>query len=298
MVYKKFSEEDKIIIKYLRQKFGYAAKRIIMDHPEKNWGLRNVGYLLKKIDETGDVKRRGGSWRPKSSTTENNINAIKELISSQEDKPGTHATPNEISKMVDIPRTSIRRIIAEDLKLQPFKKIKGQRIDTRTKEKHIERCPNLLRVFTKQVLETAFLSDEKIFNITQLLSVQNDRTYAPSAHKSTIENKRLYVERSGFPMSLMVSVAVSKVGKSSIFFVEPGAKVNGACYREKLLASMIPEMDRLTGYQPYVFMQNGTRSHTANETVRFLIQQRYLTSLQPNMWPPNSPDLNPVDYCV
>ena len=94
----------------------------------------------------------------------------------------------------------------------------------------------------------AFFSDEKIFKVTQLLNIQNDRTYAPSAYKkSTIENKRLYVERSGFPMSLMVSVAVSKVGKSSIFFVEPGAKVNGAYYREKLLASMIPEMDKLTG---------------------------------------------------
>ena len=95
MVYKKLSEEDKIIIKYLRQKFGYGAKKIIKDHPEKNWGLRNVGYLLKKIDETGDVKKREGSGRPKSSRTENNINAIKELISSQEHKPGTHATPEE-----------------------------------------------------------------------------------------------------------------------------------------------------------------------------------------------------------
>ena len=35
---------------------------------------------------------------------------------------------------------------------------------------------------------------------------------------------------------------------------------------------MIPEMDRLTGYQPYVFMQDGARSHTANEMVRFLNQ--------------------------
>ena len=78
--------------------------------------------------------------------------------------------------MMDIPRISIRRIIAEDLKLQPFKKIKGQQIDTRTKEKRIERCPSLLRVFTKQVLETAFFSDEKIFKVTQLLNVQNDRT--------------------------------------------------------------------------------------------------------------------------
>ena len=169
----------------------------------------------------------------------------------------------------------------------------------RTKEKPIKRCPNLFRVFTKQVLETAFFSDENIFKVTQLLNVQNDRTYAPSAYKkSTIENKRLYVERNGFPMSLMVSVAVSKVDKSSNFFVEPGAKVNVAYYREKLLASLIPEMDRLTGYQPYVFMQVGNRSHTVNETIRFLNQQRYLTLLQPNMWPPNSPDLNLVDYCV
>ena len=39
-------------------------------------------------------------------------------------------------------------------------------------------------------------------------SLRNDRTYAPSAYKkSKIQNKRLYVERSGFPMSLMVSVA-------------------------------------------------------------------------------------------
>ena len=98
MVYKKLSEEDKIIIKYLRQKFGYGAKRIIKDHPEKNWGLRNVGYLLTKIDETGDVKRREGSGRPKSSRTENNINAVKELISSQEDKPEHMLRPTRYQK--------------------------------------------------------------------------------------------------------------------------------------------------------------------------------------------------------
>ena len=154
-----------------------------------------MGYLLKKIDETDDVKRREGSGRPKSSRTENNINAVKKLISSQEDKPGTHATPNEISKMMDITRTSIRRTIAEDLKLQPFKKIKGQRIDTRTKEKRIERCPNLLRVFTKQVLETAFFSNEKIFKVTQTatVNVQNDRTYAPSGQQEVYNRKQTLV---------------------------------------------------------------------------------------------------------
>ena len=71
--------------------------------------LKKIGIFviwatcLKKTDETGNVKRREGSGRPKRSRTENNINAVKKLISSQEDKPGTHATPNEISKMMDIP---------------------------------------------------------------------------------------------------------------------------------------------------------------------------------------------------
>ena len=140
MVYKKLSEEDKIIIKYLRQKFACGAKRIIKEHPEKNWGLRNVvvGYLLKLMKQV-TLKNEKDQGRPKSGRTANNINAVKELISSQQDKSGTHATPNEISKMMDILRTSIRRIIAEDLKLQPFKKIKGQRIDTRIKEKRIDR---------------------------------------------------------------------------------------------------------------------------------------------------------------
>ena len=45
MGYKKLSEENKIIIKYLRQKFGYGEKRIIKDHPEKNWVLRKCGLL-------------------------------------------------------------------------------------------------------------------------------------------------------------------------------------------------------------------------------------------------------------
>ena len=49
MVYKKLSEKDKIIIKYLRQNFAYGEKRIIKDYPERNSGLRNVGYLLKKM---------------------------------------------------------------------------------------------------------------------------------------------------------------------------------------------------------------------------------------------------------
>ena len=43
----------------------------------------------------------------------------------------------------------------------------------------------------------------------------------------------------------MVSVGVSKLGKTKLHFVEVDAKVNGDYYRRKILRQMIPEMDRL-----------------------------------------------------
>ena len=45
-------------------------------------------------------------------------------------------------------------------------------------------------------------------------------------------------------------------------------------------------------------MQDGARAHTANDTMSLLRSQRYLEILEPDMWPPNSPDLNPVDFCI
>ena len=45
-------------------------------------------------------------------------------------------------------------------------------------------------------------------------------------------------------------------------------------------------------------MQEGARAHTANDTIELLNNQDYLQLLTPDMWPPNSPDLNPVDYSI
>ena len=95
----------------------------------------------------------------------------------------------------------------------------------------------------------------------------------------------------------MVSVGVSKQGKTSIHFVQPGVKVDGRYYRDTLLAEMIPEMDDLADGHDYVFQQDGARAHTAKDTVQYL-KENVPELIEPEMWPANSPDLNPVDYGV
>ena len=100
-----------------------------------------------------------------------------------------------------------------------------------------------------------------------------------------------------FSKSLMVSVAVSKLGCTELFFVEPGVKVDGRYYREVLLKKqMLPVMRRIAG-DTYVFQQDSAPAHRARETVQ-LLQQETPQFISPDLWPPNSPDLNPVDYRV
>ena len=67
-----FSYEDKVIIRYLRQKYNHGPKRIVDDHPEYQWNINGVKTLVKKIDETGEVKRQEVSGRPRSVRTEEN----------------------------------------------------------------------------------------------------------------------------------------------------------------------------------------------------------------------------------
>ena len=47
----------------------------------------------------------------------------------------------------------------------------------------------------------------------------------------------------------------------------------------------------------FVFQQDGAPAHRARDTITFL-QQQTPDFTPPTLWPPNSPDLNPVDYSI
>ena len=95
----------------------------------------------------------------------------------------------------------------------------------------------------------------------------------------------------------MVSVAVSKLGSSELVFVEPSVKFDGRYYRDMLLKQqMLPVMRCIAG-DVFVFQQDSAPAHRACETVQ-LLQQQTPGFISPDLWPPNSPDLNPVDYRI
>jgi len=94
----------------------------------------------------------------------------------------------------------------------------------------------------------------------------------------------------------MVSVGVSALGRTNLHFVDPGIKVNGQYYRDiLLLRDLLPDIKQYSDY--FTFQQDGAPAHRARETVK-LLKVEMPGFIPPNLWPPNSPDLNPVDYKI
>ena len=80
-----FTKEDKILIEVLRQENGYGAKKF----PNRNWSLSSLNNLLKKIDQTDGGKTR-------KTRTVQNVDAVEELVLSQENVLGTHRRVHQI----------------------------------------------------------------------------------------------------------------------------------------------------------------------------------------------------------
>jgi len=127
---------------------------------------------------------------------------------------------------------------------------------------------------------------------------QNDRVCArATSKKRNIATGWLLRTRTTFTKSVMVSVGVSKLGQTHLIFVDPGIKINGAHYRDVLLKQEImPDIHAISG-DFFIFQQENAPAHRARETVA-LLQREVPAFIAPNLWPPNSPDLNPVDYKV
>ena len=94
----KESLEDRYLIKALRTEKHWGATRIMQFLPNKPWESRILNKIIAKIDATGNVLRKSGSGRPRTSRTPNTINTVKQLICSPANLPGSHRTPREIER--------------------------------------------------------------------------------------------------------------------------------------------------------------------------------------------------------
>jgi len=95
----------------------------------------------------------------------------------------------------------------------------------------------------------------------------------------------------------MVSVAVSKLVKTNLAFVQPGAKINSVYYCQNVLEQGLLLAIRCISNNDFVFQQDGAPAHRSHHTVAYL-HSNVPEFIEPEIWPTDTPDLNPADYSV
>ena len=87
-------------------------------------------------------------------------------------------------------------------------------------------------------------------------------------------------------------------GKTKLIFIPPKTKINSLFYIEKELTPFITrDIPRSYPKTKPLFQQDIAPSHSAKATRKFLLDQK-IDFITPERWPPNSPDLAPMDYGI
>lgn len=136
-------------------------------------------------------------------------------------------------------------------------------------------------------------SDEKWFFTTKPFNRQNTRFLLRIRDP---DNKKRIIRVRKSPTKVMVFGLMASDGKvMPPIFIPAKESINTECYLTRIMPAVRDWIRRT--YQPgqAVFMQNGAPAHTSNRTQAW-IQENGIDFWHKEMWPPSSPDANPLDF--
>ena len=250
-----------------------------------------VSRTVKRLSETGSSSDRKRSGRPRTVRTPDMIKRVRERV-----RRNPQQSPNKIAKGVKTSRSSVRRMIVDDLSLRPFKKRKVHGLTTTQKNKRRDLAKQLLSRHAGESLDLIVFSDEKLFSVQETHNNQNVRIYAVS-FDDVPEHLRTVSRFQGEP-SVMVWAGISKKGKFPLIFIEPGVKVNAEYYLDQVLKKVVkPYGDTIYKNGHWVFQQDSAPAHKAKVTQAWC-RHNLPGFIDASEWPPSSPDLNPLDFCI
>ena len=85
-------------------------------------------------------------------------------------------------------------------------------------------------------------------------------------------------------------------GKGRLHFVAEKVKVSGSYYTEQLLPQLVDDCRQLMNDE-FLFQQDGASAHTLKQAQDWL-EHNCPEFVKKDEWPPNSPDLNPMDFSI
>lgn len=281
------SEKEKI---YLVKTFylvncSYIKLKVKFESEYKKKAPNNamIKRIIKKFDETGSICRA-----PTLKRTNASVSLVETYFTLN-----PSASIRIAEKSLQMSRSQIHHILKGVLKFKAYK------TQTRQLLTNAARIKRLLFAngFNTQILDKIWFSDESYF----YLYPKANKNQVVWAKSRPVDN---FVQKPNHSAKILVWMAVSHNG---VFWRPIDGHMNSQSYLNLLKHEFIPYLKSRNLKDSCFFMQDGAPCHTSKIVLSYLykhFKERVISKRYPNTynigleWPPYSPDLTPLDYCI
>lgn len=211
---------------------GKLPMQIFRQLKNLNVSRNFVYYTIKNYKDISSVDDRPRSGRLRSVRTKNNIKVVRERL-----RRSPCRSLKNMALQVKISRSSVSRILKQDLKVRSYSRRKDHHLNERLKKIRLDRCRPLLRRHDgKNILFT----DKKIFTVEEKYNRQNHKVYARSSRE--VPPIARNIQRSHHPASAMVWWGVSYEGvteMTELHFCKQGLKIKAKNYQSDIMDTVV-----------------------------------------------------------
>ena len=259
-----------------------------------NVSRKRVKTVRDMLTTRGNVDRNQGQGRKREKRTTEVIQKVKRVI-----KSNPRRSMTVLAQRYNMGATTMRKLIKGDLGMRSRAITTKNKISQQQKTSRLERCKHLLKWMKTKTnsKKVRVFSDEKLFTVDPVLNRRNDR-YLSDKKAADVDPSIKYSQKGKHSSKIMVLGVVGSDGqKCPPIFTSANEKINQDKYLEMLRQHVLPWLRRAYPGDMYVFQQDGAPAHTAEKTQDFL-KSTMADVWTKDLWPPSSPDLNPLDFSI
>ena len=228
-----------------------------------------VWRTLKRYEETGNIQKRHGPGRSRTTRSPKLVKSNREKI-----RRNPKRCIQNLAKESNVSYVAMSTVLRKDLKMPSFKYVKKDQLSAQVVDERLHICNILLSRTQDGILPNLLFGDERKFDVDHHFNTQNDRVWSRNGD----EESRV-VGRKQCPASVMVWAGVTESGRRLLFFVDQGVKFNQQNYRNDiLLVHCCPKHESTSKTVSGLF--SGTlHHHIGPKRLRSVFQRMFRTSL-------------------
>ena len=147
--------------------------------------------------------------------------------------------------------------------------------------------------FRKEKTMKILFSDQRVCDIDGVYNFQNDRMWA--VDRTDANKKGAIKQRRKFPSDVIVWLGVCSKGVTSLVILDEGT-VDYTVYIEKVLLVALKYRNKVFS-SDWIFQQDGAQPYSHHLTQEWF-RANFPSFIDKDHWPPNSLDLNPLEYSI